>query len=137
MIFGPVTSFFGGTQRSFLPKITLMIAVIVLFQSTSAIHLHLQATQENSNVYNKNLYLQELSSIQSRFKSDLEAIKAKFTKINEELKQTNASSSSQVIKLQETLAEERDALYNVQKYLSLPFALKSCECLNFTDVQKK
>jgi DNA repair ATPase RecN len=100
-------------------------------------HLHLQTVESNSNVYNKNLYLQELNSIQNRFKSDLEAIKAKFTKINEELKQTNASSSSQVIKLQETLAEERDALYNVQKYLSLPFALKSCECLNFTDAQKK
>lgn len=116
---------------------TLLITIIALLQTTSAMHLHLQTVETNSNVYNKNLYLQELNSIQSRFKSDLEAIKAKFTKINEELKQTNASSSSQVIKLQETLAEERDALYNVQKYLSLPFALKSCECLNFTDAQKK
>lgn len=100
-------------------------------------HLNLHANETATNVYNKNLYLQELEKIQAQFKSDLQSVQAKFIKINQELNSTNASSSSQVIKLQETLAEERDALYNIGKYLSLPYALKSCECLNFTEAQKK
>lgn len=81
--------------------------------------------------------MQQLESIQNRYKGDLQAIRAKFVQINLGLNATNASSSSQVIALQETLAEERDALYNLQQYLALPFALKSCECLNFTPEQRQ
>ena len=137
MILGPVTC--GGSQkRSFLLfRMSLLLVLVFLLQSSEAMHLNLHANETTTNVYNKKLYLEELTKLQTRFKGDLEVIKAKFVKINQELNVTNASSSSQVIKLQETLAEERDALYNIEKYLSLPFALKSCECLNFTDAQKK
>ena len=38
--------------------------------------------------------------------------------------------------MQQTLAQERNALYNIQTYLNVPFALKSCQCLNFTIQQK-
>jgi|JI9StandDraft_2_1071091.scaffolds.fasta_scaffold274875_1 peptidoglycan hydrolase CwlO-like protein len=137
MILGPVTRVGGRGMPSLLSRAGLILVLVFLLQSTEAMHLNLHANETATNVYNKNLYLQELEKIQAQFKSDLQSVQAKFIKINQELNSTNASSSSQVIKLQETLAEERDALYNIEKYLSLPYALKSCECLNFTEAQKK
>ena len=67
----------------------------------------------------------------------LQAIKDKFTAINLKLKDTNISASSKVIYLQETLANERDALYNIQTYLAVPFALRSCQCVNLTTAAKE
>jgi hypothetical protein len=34
------------------------------------------------------------------------------------------------------LANERDSLFNLQTYLNVPFALRSCQCLNLTQPQK-
>jgi hypothetical protein len=39
----------------------------------------------------------------------------------------------QVKLLSETLAEERDIITRVESYLSLPFSLSACQCLNITD----
>ena len=48
------------------------------------------------------------------------------------LNNTNISSSSKFVYLQETLAEERDSLYKIQTYLNTPYALRSCQCVNLT-----
>lgn len=138
MILGPVTCKDRRTASSGIVKMSILLVLFTFLQSSHSIQIHQQTKPSNTdNVYNKNLYLQELTNIQNRFRTDLNQIKDKFTQMNQELSSTNASSSSQVITLQETLAEERDALYNIQQYLNVPFALKSCECLNFTEDQKK
>lgn len=138
MILGPVTCKDRRAASSGIVKMSILLVLFTFLQSSHSIQIHQQTKPSNTdNVYNKNLYLQELTNIQNRFRTDLNQIKDKFTQMNQELSSTNASSSSQVITLQETLAEERDALYIFQQYLNVPFALKSCECLNFTEGQKK
>ncbi len=42
-----------------------------------------------------------------------------------------------ITQLQETLADERDAIYTVEQKLNQPFALISCQCLNLTDELKE
>jgi hypothetical protein len=74
--------------------------------------------------------------MQKRFGNDLNDIKDKFTEINLKLKKTNISASEKVIFLQENLANERDSLFNIQNYLNIPFALRSCQCVNVTKEQK-
>lgn len=74
--------------------------------------------------------------MQRRFTNDLNSIKDQFTKINLKLADTNISASEKVIYLQENLANERDSLYNVQNYLNVPFALRSCQCVNVTQEEK-
>lgn len=82
MILGPVTC--GGNHRRafLLAKMSLVLILVFLLQSTEAMHLNLHANETATNVYNKKLYLEELNKIQARFKEDLQAIKAKFVKIN-------------------------------------------------------
>ena len=114
----------------------IMITFFMIINLTFGLQLHLQSSPPPSNIYNQSQYLQNLTSIQNTFKKDIMKIQATFTTLNSYLNNTNISSSSQIIKLQQTLASESNALYNIQKYLSVPFALKSCECLNFTAKQR-
>lgn len=70
--------------------------------------------------------------MEQRFSKDLNAIKDQFRDINSQLANTNISASEKVTILQENLAEERDSLFNIQNYLNVPFALRSCQCVNVT-----
>jgi len=63
----------------------------MFFESALGMHLQVQPSNPNSNVYNKNLYLGELTNIQSRLSSGLQAIKDKFTVMNQELAKINAT----------------------------------------------
>ena len=65
-----------------LLKINVVIMIMAMMQIGLGLHMHSQETTVSGNVYNKNLYLQELNNIHNRFKSDLEEIKLKFTKMN-------------------------------------------------------
>ncbi len=77
-----------------------------------------------------------MNGIQGRLDDDLKKIQDQFTNINNQLNTTNITASAQIIILQESLANERDALFNIQKYLNVPFALRSCQCINVTQIQK-
>jgi hypothetical protein len=115
----------------------VVLLVCCLMQPGLGLQLHEgSATVAANTVYNQNLYLQQLSLIQSRFQLDVSSIQATFAQLNAYLNNTNISSSSEIIKLQQTLAQESNALYNIENYLTVPYALKSCECLNFTTAEK-
>ena len=67
----------------------LLFLLAMFFQNALGMHLQAQPSDSNSNVYNKNLYLGELNNIQSRLSSGLQAIKDKFTLMNQYLAKTN------------------------------------------------
>ena len=85
----------------------------MLMQVSMSMHVHEQAATVVPNAYNQKLYLQDLTLIQSKFQTDLGKIQATFAKLNLNLNNTNISASSEVIKLQQTLAQESNALYNI------------------------
>ena len=85
----------------------LMIVCLCLMLEVSwTLQLHeANATVPASSVYNQQLYLQQLTIIQNQFATDLANIHATFVQLNLQLNQTNISSSSQIIQLQQTLAQ--------------------------------
>jgi hypothetical protein len=99
MKFSSVTGQSTHKTQSLLPKLLLLLLISLFFEGAVSLHLQSQPVDQ-SNVYNKNLYLAELSNVQSRLSNGLQAIKDKFTLMNQELAKTNASESTQIIKLQ-------------------------------------
>lgn len=51
------------SQQSILSKMLIVFLFSIFFQSALGIHLQVQPSDTNSNVYNKNLYLGELNNI--------------------------------------------------------------------------
>jgi hypothetical protein len=113
-----------------------MLLLTTFFQLSSSNHLQRHTQTSSDKEYDNAIYYNELNGIQTKLNTDLNNIKDQFTRINLQLNNTNISSSAQVIFLQESLADERDALFNIQNYLNVPFALRSCQCVNLTQPQK-
>lgn len=91
MKFASVTGKSSLSQQSILSKLLIVFVFSIFFKGALGIHLQVQPSDPNSNVYNKNLYLGELSNIQSRLSGGLQAIKDKFTLMNQELAKINAT----------------------------------------------
>ena len=91
-------------------KITLFLLLLLLLHSPSALQIH---EQTQPVVYSQALYLKELTLIQQKFATDLLKIQGTFAQLNSYLNNTNVSSSSEVVKLQQTLAQESNSLYNI------------------------
>jgi hypothetical protein len=115
-------------------SLVLLGLLLVIMEQVNS--LHIQAVVQDPKEYKQETYYSELSGMQVRFSNDLKVINEKFKGINLKLADTNISASDKVIFLQENLAEERDSLFNIQNYLNVPFALRSCQCINVTQKQK-
>lgn len=102
---------------------------------TQALRLH-AASPQDPKIYDEDAYLTSLAKTQEMLANDVKAIQSKFKDINLRLKGTNISDSEKLIFLQESMANERDSLFNLQTYLNVPFALRACQCLNLTQQQK-
>lgn len=63
-------------------------------------------------------------------------IKQQIDQLKNQLNSTGISSQDQVVALQEGLAEERDALYNVEQFLNLPFNLTPCNSTSLSKQQR-
>jgi len=74
-----------GKARFTVSKLAFVLLLCSYFHGSTALHFqHLQTQPVNqANVYNKNLYLAELSNIQSRLSNGLQAVKDKFTAMNQ------------------------------------------------------
>jgi peptidoglycan hydrolase CwlO-like protein len=116
------------------PAIALLLLCAAL--PIHSLRLH-AASPQDPKVYDEDAYLTSLARTQEDFSNDVKAIQAKFTDINLRLKNTNISDSEKLIFLQESMANERDSLFNLQTYLNVPFALRACQCLNLTQKQKE
>lgn len=115
-----------------------LLALLLLLAAalpTQALRLH-AASPQDPKVYDEDAYLTSLAQTQEKLANDVRAIQSKFKDINLRLKDTNISDSQKLIFLQESMANERDSLFNLQTYLNVPFALRACQCLNLTQQQK-
>lgn len=82
MKFPSVTSN-GLKNRILAPsKLVLLLFICFLFEDITCMHLQAKPVDQ-ANVYNKNLYLGELNSVQSRLSNGLQAIKDRFTLMNQ------------------------------------------------------
>jgi hypothetical protein len=63
-------------------------------------------------------------------------IKTEIESINKQLQINPNDTDYQTTVLQEGLAEERDALYNIEAFLTLPFDLRSCNCSSLSAQQR-
>ena len=73
------------SSAKIIPPTSPLILLFLLcsfFSATTSLHLQAQPVDQ-ANVYNKNLYMDELSSVQSRLSKGLQAIKDKFTLMNQ------------------------------------------------------
>jgi len=83
------------SASSCVNKLAVVGCICMLLEVSWALQLHeANATVPLSNVYNQQLYLQQLTQIQSQFASDITNIQTTFTQLNLKLNQTNISSSS-------------------------------------------
>ena len=89
------------------------------------INIHIQSHSQLTNRYNENDYLQELQDRENNLKDSLDQIKTQFTQLQNSIKQLN-DTDQQDIALQETLARERDSLYNVEQLINAPFNYTPC-----------
>lgn len=71
-----------------------------------------------------------------RYRDDLVRLREQVTKLKEQLRAARGDASLSVSALQETIANERDILFNIQEYLQLPFNYSLCDCYKFTEEQK-
>ena len=55
--------------------------------------------------------------------------------LDQRLNQTGINPDDQLVILQEGLAQERDALYNVEVFMRLPFGLMPCNSTRLTSAQ--
>lgn len=63
-------------------------------------------------------------------------MRTQIDKVRAVVKGGRTDASLAVPALQETLANERDILLNIQSYLTLPFNYSLCDCYNFSEGQK-
>lgn len=84
-----------GTDSAPSTQILLLLCLCFLLQTAQSLQLHYaNTTVPLSNVYNQQLYLQQLTMIQSQFATDITNIQATFVQLNLQLNQTNISSSA-------------------------------------------
>jgi hypothetical protein len=55
--------------------------------------------------------------------------------LDQKLNQSGINPNDQLVILQEGLAQERDALYNVEVFMRLPFGLRPCNSTRLTSTQ--
>jgi hypothetical protein len=63
-------------------------------------------------------------------------IKSQINDLNGKLNSVDSNSSQYLVLLSEGLAQERDALYNVEIFMRLPFQLRACNCSSLTANQR-
>jgi hypothetical protein len=70
---------------------------------------------------------------QNQLKTDLLQIQQQFAQIDQSIKNAANDPLQQLRVYEEGIADERDSLFSIQQYLTLPYNERACKCFNFTD----
>lgn len=70
--------------------------------------------------------------IQNQLKTDLLEIQSQFAELDQQLAHAVDDPYEQLRIYEEGIADERDSLYRIQQYLTLPYNQRACQCINFT-----
>jgi hypothetical protein len=71
------------------------------------------------------------------YTDDLRRLRDTANNIKRTISNNRANSTLGISTLQEGIALERDILFNIQSYLTLPFGVSKCDCYSFSDSEKK
>lgn len=88
----------------------------------------------NAN-YDRDSYLQSMEATKLRVQSDWKNIRQRIDRLKADLNGTGVNDKLRLT--QEALADERDMLQRIEEYIGLPFPLKSCQCINFSQDNKQ
>lgn len=87
-------------------------------------------------VYNADTNLAALQEKFNTYKLDLKRLRGAANNIRRTLANNKANSTLGVAALQEGMANERDILFNVEGYLTLPFGVSKCDCYALTSGER-
>lgn len=94
-------------------------------------------TQAHDKLYDSGANNQQLQLRLKRYQGDLDKLKAQIAGLKNTIKGGRASSSVALSSVEETIANERDILSDIQSYLILPFNYSLCHCYSFSSQQKQ
>lgn len=115
-------------------KVLKLELFLILVCVGSCLHL---ATNSSEPTYNADNYLEQLNARQQRLKSDMANIRKQIQELNVIINSTSITDDQKLTELNEGIADQRDALYNIETYLYPPFEIEPCKAVNLTDAQRE
>lgn len=89
-----------------------------------------------SQPYNEAANKAALESKITIYREDLRRLRQAANDIKRTISNNRANTTLGISTLQEGIALERDILFNIQSYLTLPFGVSKCDCYSFSDSEK-